>query len=385
MTITSLIIFFGILFFLVVIHELGHFVFAKWTKMRVDEFAFGFPPRLLSKKIGETLYSFNLIPLGGYVKIFGENGLTEEEKDKLSDHEKKQLFGNKKISSRLLVLVGGVLFNIIGAYILFFFMLLGGTNVFLNPSTIELLSAEELNTKKLLLVNVKDGSPIENSSLKVGDEVVSVSIIKDQVLLELKKPGINGKNLPEFIQANVDSEFLFKYVDEKGGPGETRLIPKAGLVEGRKVLGASFADQMYKEYSVGSAIVDAAKLTTGNLMFIFVSLYQLVVDLFAGKTNVEDNLAGPIGLAVLTTKVSERGLDDILSFAAMLSLSLAAFNILPIPALDGGRVVFVLLEAVRKKKVRADIEQMFHGFGFLLLIMLMLFVSYFDIVKAFTN
>lgn len=350
--------------------------------MRVDEFAFGFPPRLLSKKIGETLYSFNLIPLGGYVKIFGENGLTDEEKDKLSEHEKKQLFSNKKISHRLLVLVGGVLFNIIGAYVLFFFMLLGGTNVFLNPSTIDLMSAEELGSKKLLLVNVKEGSPIENSSLKVGDEVVSVSIIKDQVLLELKKPEINGKNLPEFIQANVDSEFLFKYVDENGGPGEVKLIPKAGLVEGRKVLGASFADQMYKEYSVGSAIVDAAKLTTGNLMFIFVSLYQLVVDLFAGKTDVEDNLAGPIGLAVLTTKVSERGLDDILSFAAMLSLSLAAFNILPIPALDGGRIVFVLLEAVRRKKVRADIEQMFHGFGFLLLILLMLFVSYFDIVKA---
>jgi regulator of sigma E protease len=382
MTITSLIVFFAILFFLVVIHELGHFVFAKWTKMRVDEFAFGFPPRLLSKKIGETLYSFNLIPLGGYVKIFGENGLTEEEKDKLSDHEKKQLFGNKKISHRLLVLVGGVMFNIVGAYVLFFFMLLGGTNVFLNPSTIELLSSEELNTKKLLLVNVKEGSPIENSGLKVGHEIVSVSILKDKVVTELKKPEINGKNLPEFIQANVDSEFSFKYVDDKGVTGEVKLIPKAGLVEGRKVLGASFADQMYKEYLVGSAVVDAAKLTIGNLIFIFVSLYQLVVDLFLGETSVGDNLAGPIGLAVLTTKVSERGLDDILSFAAMLSLSLAAFNILPIPALDGGRIVFVLLEAVRKKKIRADIEQMFHGFGFLLLIMLMLFVSYFDIVKA---
>ena len=382
MTITSLIIFFGILFFLVVIHELGHFVFAKWTKMRVDEFAFGFPPRLLSKKIGETLYSFNLIPLGGYVKIFGENGLTEDEKNKLSDQDKKQLFGNKKISHRLLVLVGGVLFNIIGAYVLFFFMLLGGTNVFLNSSTIELLSPEELNSKKLLLVNVKDGSPIENSSLKVGHEIISVSILKDKVVTELKKPEINGKNLPEFIQSNVDSEFVFKHIDENGIYAETKLIAKAGLVEGRKVLGASFADQMYKEYSVLGALVDAFKLTAGNLQFIFISLYQLVVDLFAGNTNVEDNLAGPIGLAVLTTKVSERGLDDILSFAAMLSLSLAAFNILPIPALDGGRIVFVLLEAVRKKKVRTDVEQMFHGFGFLLLIMLMLFVSYFDIVKA---
>jgi regulator of sigma E protease len=303
--------------------------------------------------------------------------------EKLNDHDRKQLFGSKKISSRLLVLVGGVLFNIVGAYVLFFIMLLGGTKVFLNPATVGLLSGDELNTKKLLLVNVKEGSPIENSGLEIGNEIVSVSVVKDQVLRELKKPEINGKNLPEFIQANVDSEFRFQYIDENGGPGEVKLIPKAGLVEGKKVLGASFADQIYRDYSVFGAAVDAGKMTVGSLWFIFSSLYQLVVDLFAGKTSVEENLAGPIGLAVLTGKVSERGLDEILSFAAMLSLSLAAFNILPIPALDGGRMVFVVLEGLRRKKIKAETEQMFHGFGFMLLILLMLFVSYFDIVKAF--
>lgn len=385
MTITALIIFFLILFFLVVIHELGHFLFAKWTKMRVDEFAFGFPPRLLSKKIGETLYLFNLIPLGGYVKIFGENGLTNEELEKLSDHEKKQLFGSKKISARFLVLIGGVLFNIIGAYFLFFATFVGGTHVYLNPLNPPQLSEKELESKKLLLYAIRPGSPLENSALTPGSEITSVSVFKDKQLYEIKKPEISGKTLPEFIQTHIDSEFTIKFLDTSGNFGEIKAVPKAGILEGKKILGANFSDQIYKEFNFQTAIIDSAQMTYGHLSFIFVSLYKLVVDVFSGKASVEENLSGPIGLALLTSKISERGIDDILTFAAMLSLSLAAFNILPIPALDGGRIVFVLLEGIRRKKINPNIEQIFHGFGFLLLILLMLFVSYFDIVKAFTN
>jgi regulator of sigma E protease len=320
--------------------------------------------------------------LGGYVKIFGENGLSEEERDKLKPEEKKQLFGNKKISSRLLVLVGGVLFNILGAYILFFVMLLGGTEVYLNPNDLSEISPVELNNKKLLLVAVKVGSPVENSALQIGNEILSVSATKNGEILKLEKPNINGKNLPEFVQANVDSQFHFEFTNKEGEIFEENLIPKAGIVEGKKVLGASFVDQVYRDYTFLGAIKDSAVLTHGHLYYIFTSLLELVLDLSAGKTSVEENLSGPIGLAMLTGKVSERGFDEILSFAAMLSLSLAAFNILPIPALDGGRIIFVILEAVRRKKIKAETEQLFHGLGFLALLVLMIFVSYFDIVKA---
>ena len=382
MTITSLIIFFAILFFLVVIHEAGHFLMAKWCKMRVDEFAFGFPPSLFSKKIGETLYSFNLIPLGGYVKIFGENGLSKEDLEKLPEHEQKQLFGNKKISSRLLVLVGGVLFNIIGAYLLFTISLFSGTKMFVTP---EEITADDLMNKKLLLVDVKEKSPLVDTGLQRGMEILGASVEKDKVIWSLNKQEINSKTLSEFIQKYNDSQITLNYLNNENIEGEVMVIPKAGIVEGKKVIGASFANQVARNYSLPGAMVDAAKITFGQLTFIFVSLFELVKNLIFTDTKVEDNLAGPIGLAMMTSKVSERGFAEILSFAAMLSLSLAAFNILPIPALDGGRIVFVLLEAVRRKKVKAETEKLFHGLGFALLLLLMLFVSYFDIVKAFTS
>ena len=382
MTITSLIIFFAILFFLVVIHEAGHFLMAKWCKMRVDEFAFGFPPSLFSKKIGETLYSFNLIPLGGYVKIFGENGLSKEDLEKLPEHEQKQLFGNKKISSRLLVLVGGVLFNIIGAYLLFTISLFSGTKMFVTP---EEITADDLMNKKLLLVDVKEKSPLVDTGLQRGMEILGASVEKDKVIWSLNKQEINSKTLSEFIQKYNDSQITLNYLNNENIEGEVMVIPKAGIVEGKKVIGASFANQVARNYSLPGAMVDAAKITFGQLTIIFVSLFELVKNLIFTDTKVEDNLAGPIGLAMMTSKVSERGFAEILSFAAMLSLSLAAFNILPIPALDGGRIVFVLLEAVRRKKVKAETEKLVHGRGFALLLLLMLFVSYFDIVKAFTS
>lgn len=381
MTFTSLIIFFAILFFLVVIHEAGHFLFAKYFKMRVDEFAFGFPPSLFSKKIGETIYSFNLIPLGGYVKIFGENGLSEEEKSKLSPDEEKQLFGNSRIWPRFLVLTGGVLFNIIGAYFLFVFSLLGTSKIFVSP---EQILNTDLPSKKLLLVDVKEKSPIKLTNLKPGMEIVGVSVKKDNITDGLNKEEVNSQNVSEFVQKYNDSEISILFVNsENNNKVEiAKVIPKAGIVEGKKILGASFANQVTRNYSFSHAIVDAAKITYSQIISIFVSLFELVKNLIFTDIKVEDNLAGPIGLAMMTSKVADRGLSEILTFAAMLSLSLAVFNILPIPALDGGRMFFLLLEAVRKKKIKAEIEQVFHGVGFMLLLLLMLFVSYFDLVKA---
>jgi regulator of sigma E protease len=349
MTLTSLIIFFVILFFLVVIHEADHFVFAKLSKMRVDEFAFGFPPRLLSNKIGETVYSFNLTPLGGYVKIFGENGLNAEEKSKLSESEKEQLFENKKISRRLLVLVGGVLFNVIGAYFLFFFALLGNSKMFVAP---EQILPEDAPDKKLLLVEINEKSSLNDADLKRGMEIVGVEVEKDKVKYGINKSEINSANLSEFIQKYNDSEIsiLFENSNNVNTIEVVKAIPKPGIVDGKKVLGASFANQVTREYTFFKAIVDAGKITFTQTMLIFTSIYDLIKNLIYTEAKVEDNLAGPIGLAIMTSKVADRGLSDVLIFAAMLSLSLAVFNILRIRALDGGRIVFVLLEAVRRKK-----------------------------------
>ncbi len=380
MTISSIIIFLSILFALVVVHELGHFLFAKYFKMKVEEFAFGFPPSLLSKKIGETSYSINLIPLGGYVKIFGENGLTEEEISKLSEEEKEKLFGNKKWWQRIIVLSGGVIFNILGAFILFVIIFMIGSNVFLDQDEIQNIPNSE---RKTIVTNIDPKSPLVGTGIETGDQILSFKTSTET----LPEESLDSLSVSDFVQRNNNSlitiSFKKNIEDLNTETFETQIVPKAGIVEGKKVIGVSFAESTYKKYSFFEALPEAAKTTFEHLKLIFSSLGQLVYNLVFKNAKVEDNLSGPVGLALMTSKVSERGLDQILAFAALLSLSLAAFNVLPIPALDGGSIVFVLLEAIKGKKINANVEQLFHGIGFLALLALMVFVTYFDILKAF--
>lgn len=376
----SILLFIAILFFLVTIHELGHFLFAKYFKMRVDEFAFGFPPRLFSRKYGGTEYSINLIPLGGYVKIFGENGLSEDEKNALSDADKKQMFGSKKVLPRILVLSAGVLFNLLGACLLFALAFMYGTKLPLDES--ELVSF--VGAKELIVVGINDKSPLLGSGLTVESKLLSVEANGSVISEEINGNNFNRISVREFIQNNNNAEIKITY--EKNGLVDSLLvIPKAGIVPDKKVIGAEFVDMGFRKYDFLEAFSQAIKFTFLQTIGVVYGLYDLVRNLIWHDAKISENLAGPVGLATMTGKVSEKGLDQIYIFAAMLSISLAVFNFLPIPALDGGRIVFVLLEAFTKKKIRAEVEQIMHAFGFLLLLGLMLFVTYFDIVKAFAG
>lgn len=375
MTISAIIIFLSILFTLVVVHELGHFLIAKYFKMRVDEFAFGFPPTIYKKQIGETTYSLNSIPLGGYVKIFGENGLSEEEIKNLNEQDRQRLFGNKPAWQRIFVLCGGVVFNIICAIILFSFAFMMGSNIYLESKDVASTPFQE---RQLVIVNINEKSPLVGSGISLGDTVFRVEANGDILVGE----NLSSETFSLFIQEHNNSAIAISYKDNKGYAKQVFAIPQAGIVEGKKIIGAQFADVAFKKYSFFGSIAQAVTTTFDQLAFIFTSLWDLLNDIIFRSAKVEDSLAGPIGLAVMTSKVSERGLDQIFIFAAMLSLSLAVFNILPIPALDGGRVVFVIAEIIRGRKVNASTEQLFHGLGFLALLVLMVFVTYFDIVKA---
>jgi regulator of sigma E protease len=377
MTISSLIIFLSILFALVVIHELGHFLFAKLFKVSVLEFAFGFPPRLLTKKIGETIYSFNLIPLGGYVKIFGENGLDDKEMASLTPEQKKGLFSLKGPVQKILILSGGVIFNIVGAIILFTVTFLMGSNVFLERDEVESINYQD---RKLIVVEINEKSPLLGSGVTTGDRVVEL-VSEGEVLTG---QSLNSFSASEFIQKHNNSIINIRYVDKTQQERSLEVVPKASIVPGKKVIGAKFADSAFKKLGFFDALSEGWKVTFFQLKLIFLGLGSLVYDLIYKDAKVEDNLSGPVGLALMTTKVSEKGIDQILIFAAMLSLSLAVFNILPIPALDGGRIVFVLFEVILGRKVKASTEQLFHGLGFMALLGLMLFVTYYDIVKALT-
>ncbi len=379
MTISSLIIFFLILFMLVVVHEFGHFIFAKWMKMRVDEFAFGFPPKLYSKKIGETVYSFNMIPLGGYVKIYGENGLDEEELKKVSKDESDKTFSSKSVWARLLVLCGGVMFNLLAAIILFTIVFINGSYEGLSSEQVKITPA---NKRELVINSINPKSQLARQNINPGASIVSFS--SDKNILEGEN--LSASTASQFVQDNNNSNIEIKYIDKitkQVGAISALAIP--GIVDGKKVLGVSFADVAFKKYPLHLAIIEAVKNTYYQTVFIFSSLITLVHDLIYKNAKLEDSVSGPVGLAILTAKISTQGLEQILGFAAMLSISLAVFNILPIPALDGGRVVFVLIEAITKRKVSVKVEQIFHTTGFLLLMALMLFVTYFDIAKAFVK
>ncbi len=377
MTASAIIIFLSILFTLVVVHEFGHFLLAKLFKMRVDEFAFGFPPRLLKWKYGETTYSFNLIPLGGYVKIFGENGLDEEDLKNLSEHDRKRLFGNKPWWQRIIVLCGGVAFNILGAIILFTFAFMWGSSIYLDQAEVKVTP---FSSREMVLIEVNEKSPLVATGIEPGNVVTRMEADGEAIF----ENSLDSYSASLFIQKHANSNIAIFYKDSQGFTRQLYAQPKAGIAEGKKILGAKFADTSFKKYSFANSVVQATKTTFAQLTYIFTSLYTLVYDMIWKDAKVEDNLSGPIGLAVMTAKVSEKGLDQIFMFAAMLSLSLAAFNILPIPALDGGRVLFVLFELVRRRKIKATTEQLFHGLGFLALLCLMIFVTYFDIVKALT-
>ncbi len=369
MTITAIITFFIILFVLVIVHELGHFIFAKMTGMRVDEFAFGFPPRLFSKKIGETNYSFNLIPLGGYVKIFGENG----EENKIA-----RSFSSKSPFARILVLLGGVLFNILAAILLFTFSFMS--------SDLKSISAEDaisipFSERKILVGSIDDKSSFsKNPFFQIGTEILSVGTNKVDIL----KENLTSKSIADFVQVNNNSIIRIEYKTTVEGETVNKIIeavPQPGIVDGKKILGLGFADVANKKYTFVEALKAGTTFTFSSLKMFFTELYKLPQKIYSGKEKIQNTLSGPIGIAMLTNKFVKEGFSQVLYLAAMLSITLAAFNILPIPALDGGRILFVFLEIIFRRKISAKVEQSFHSIGFLLLICLMFFVTYFDILK----
>jgi regulator of sigma E protease len=381
MTVTSLAIFFGILFFLVVVHEGGHFIFAKLAKMRVDEFAFGFPPNLFSKKIGETKYVFNLLPLGGYVKIFGEQGLSDEElNSQANQKDLARSFDRQGVWARLFVLSGGVIFNLIACVLLLALSLSLGSEVALDT---EMAKATPSENRSLVVADVLPQSNLYKQGLRQGDKITVVQADNGKVL---DKNNLFAEAVTQFTKDNNGSLIHLSVESESTKEIKTySAVPQAGLVEGKKILGISLVDTAYKQYTFSESLVQAGRDTVSYTKYIFGELGKLLKGVFTQEGDVKQALSGPIGMAVATKQIAEKSFSNIVAFAALISLSLAVFNILPIPALDGGRILFVLSEVpyklIFKKSIPKKIEQTTHAIGFLFLIGLMLLVTYFDILK----
>jgi len=356
MILTIFIAFFSLIG-LIVLHEFGHFILAKKFGIKVEEFGVGFPPRLFGKKLGETIYSLNLLPFGAFVKIHGEEGGIEDYRS----------FIGKPMWQRILIVLGGVVsFWIISAIILS--MVAGVWGL---PTAVKDEEDHNLVNPRVQITALNPDSPAKNASLKVGDTIVGFHKVKE---------------VQEFIAENQGKEITLTIKRGKE-VFEKKMIPRVSPPEGEGAIGVGLTRVALKSYSWYQAPVQGV-IACGNLTFNIVWGWILGLKSVLGwaelPEGVEMRMVGPLGIFDLLREYFERGIYYFLFLVSVISIALALVNILPIPALDGGKLMFLAIEAVRKKPVNRKIEQHITTIFFILLITLMIFITIkFDIPRIF--
>ncbi len=356
LTIVAFIVILGLLVF---VHELGHFVVAKRSGMKVDEFGFGFPPRLFGIKRGETTYSINAIPLGGFVKIVGEDG---------SDTTDPQAFGNKSAWKRFAVLMAGVTMNMILAWVLISIGMGAGLPTAFNEGD-ALPKYAKLRDAAVGILEVAPESPAQTGGLKIGDFIAQIDNTDITSIDQARELTLEHAGKPTVYTIKRGKELQMK-----------TITPRANPPEGEGPLGIALGSVGFVSYPWWLAPIKGFE-TTFNVFWLTITAFATVIGgLFQGQ-NVGAALSGPIGIAVLTRDVTELGIIYLLQFTAVLSINLAILNAMPFPALDGGRVLFLLIEKLRRKKMNIHAEQWANGIGFMLLILLMVFVTVKDVSR----
>jgi regulator of sigma E protease len=354
----TILVFVCLLLLLVLVHEWGHFFAAKRAGCGVQEFAFGFPPRLFSIRRGETRYSFNLLPLGGYVKIEGE--------DMDQPGDSPTSFSNKSPAVRIFILSAGVLMNIVLAAVLLSFQAGLGVPVVATEENAALLS-----DIKTFVVAVDAGSPAAAAGLEPFDYVTEVGSVRQPTVTAMQ----------EEIAASAGREIILKF-ERQGTLQRVAVIPRVAPPLGEGALGVALQETGLERTPIWQAPWRGV-VRTGEMLVAIVNQFRILFwNLVTGNASLEA-VTGPVGIAVFTHEVTSLGLSYILEFGALISLNLALINILPFPALDGGRILFVGLEMLAGRRLPVTIERRAHLAGFALLIALMLFVTLKDVARFF--
>jgi len=350
------VVFLVILTILVLIHELGHFLVARWVGVHVEEFGLGLPPKAWGKKIGKTLYSLNWLPIGGFVRLAGED---ESDHAGFTQKNAKHLFWGRSKKERSAILIAGVVMNFALAVAITAGLLISGVD---EPSG------------RVHVERVIAGSPAEQAGLQIGDYLVSItSSLKPPRLL--KSP----KELIDFVNQEKGREVMIT-VERAGEQRTITAVPRVEVPPGEGPLGVAISDLERKKYSIAEAPGKALAINLSRAREMLVSLGSIVWRLLTLRPPQAD-VAGPIGIAQVTAVAVKFGWQAVLEFASILSLNLAVLNILPIPALDGGRLAFVFLEKALGRKVRPAFEKSTHQIGMIILLALIALVSIHDIVR----
>ncbi len=363
MTVLLFIVILGALIF---VHELGHFLLAKLFGIRVDEFALGFPPRLFSRVVGETRYALNLLPFGGYVKIFGEDMTAIPS----SDPDKSRSFSAQNRFKQAMVLVGGVSMNVIFAWLLLSAGFLFGATVVSDDYPNRTLIDE-----RLLVVSVLPDSPAFEAGLQEGDVVRGIRDESETISM----PSVTV--VQQFVADHDAREVVFD-IERSGVPSLISAIPKEGVVEGQAGVGISMEQVGTLRLSIVGSLIEGMRRTSTLLVLTVQGLGGFLYELFLFQADFSE-VAGPVGIAILVGDAQSLGLFYLLSFTAIISLNLAVLNLIPFPALDGGRLFFVLIESVIRRPLPVNFIKTLNTVGFFLLIGLILFITYKDIAKLF--
>lgn len=342
----TIVIFIAMLAVLILSHEFGHFIVAKRSDVKVEEFGIGFPPKLASIKRGETVYSLNLIPLGGFVKLLGEEDPTEP-----------RSFASKSIGTRALILATGSLMNLVLPIILF-------STAFMIPQNVLM--------EQVQVQQVASDSPAAEAGIAQGD-----------IILAINGHNINNRgDLDYYVQLSLGSETTLLLNKAANGEQEVTLVPRWTPPEDEGALGIEVTAVEGSKQIVRQSYSPwtATALGTQRCVEILILFRNTIRSWIIGATTPQ--VAGPVGIYQMTRQVAEAGLIPLIVFTALISLNLGIINLLPLPALDGGRLVFLLVELARRgKRVSTRVEHLVNTIGFAVLILIMCVVTYFDIAR----
>ncbi|MDO8620686.1 MAG: M50 family metallopeptidase [Candidatus Levybacteria bacterium] len=360
----TILVFILILSVLVLIHEAGHFFMAKKFGIKVEEFGFGLPPRIFGKKIGETIYSLNWLPIGGFVKLYGEDdagaGRVKNSKLKIKSGNIGRAFFARPAWQRAMVIGAGVAMNFLLAVVIISY-LFGVVGV-------------GIPGNKVIVAGVAKDAPAYKAGFMVGDVIENINgvkIIDPGQLIEITKNHL-GKNITVKIIRDSKEKIL-------------NIEPRKTYPTNEGPMGIAITQNVeIKKYPWYEAPIVGTKEALKNSWLIIEGLGTVVYGLFVQGALPKD-VAGPIGIAQLTGQVVTMGTLATLSFVSLLSLNLAILNILPIPALDGGRLFFIIIEAVTRKKVNQRFEAWAHTVGMVILLTLIAVITVHDLIRVITG
>jgi regulator of sigma E protease len=370
----TIIVFILILSILVLVHEAGHFLVAKILGIKVEEFGFGLPPRISGIKFGETLYSLNWLPIGGFVKLYGEDeagggsvkvsgvrSSAKEQTTKSQDPDYDRAFFSRPKWQRALVITAGVIMNFVLAVAII--------------SVLFSVVGVPVPNKKVIVVEVIKGAPADKAGLRAGDTILSIN----------NEPVTNTTQIIETSKKHLGQKLTLRTEGQNSKFKTIEITPRVKYPKGEGPMGVAISQGTdIKKYPWYEAPFVGTMEALKETWLIGNGLVMIVIQIFT-KGTLPSDVAGPVGIAQLTGTVVNIGLAAVLSFVSLLSLNLAIINILPIPALDGGRLLFIVIEAVTRRKVDPSLESRAHMIGMVILLGLIALITLHDVIRVLSG